>query len=360
MFDSISFRVSKKTLSLYGQEFVLGELSAQVTNIWYYQTREMHDLLKEGRTFAAQYEETQDYSFWYHANNSFLNLETKLRQFPLFTLLQRKQSVLWNTTVLIHRDWPSYKAYFEQFKAILNDITMFRDVIGHFTALCIMPLKTLNSSSISAEVNRLTNNYFSIYFPEEKRAVAYPYHNNKPIMLDFESRVDDSASGDLQIVETYITNDLLMLLKIDLYKALEAGHLIRQCEYCGRFFLLTKRLHTKYCDNPAPDNPKFTCAQMGYRQSRRKENPEDDPKAEALRRCLNRITQDCSRKVITEEERDLLKEKAKELYHDAKIRSGVTYEEFETSLASKNLYPLCGVKKKSNPVGHPKKEIVRS
>ena len=54
------------------------------------------------------------------------------------------------------------------------------------------------------------------------------------------------------------------------------------------------------------------------------------------------------------------KEKAKELYHDAKIRSGVTYEEFETSLASKNLYPLCGVKKKSNPVGHPKKETVRS
>lgn len=356
MFNSITFCVGKKTISLYGQEFVLGELSVQVTNIWYYQTREMYDLLKEGKNSTVQYEETHDYSFWYRANDSFLKLETKLRQFPLFTLLQRTQSVLWDTTVLEHRDWPVYKAYFEQFKAILNDITMFRDVIGHFTALCIMPLRTLSSSNISAEVNRLTNNYISLYFPEEKRAVAYPYHNNKPIVLDFESRVDDSTAGDMQIIEIYTVKDLLILLKIDFYKALEAGHLIRQCEYCGRFFLLTKRLHTKYCDNPAPDNPKYTCAQMGYRQSRRKEQPEDDPKADSLRRCLNRITQDCSRNIITPEERDILKAKANELYHEAKIRSGVTYEEFETSLASKNLYPLCKVKRRSNPVGHPKTE----
>lgn len=360
MFESISFSVGKKTISLYGQDFVLGELSVQVTNIWYYQTREMYDLLKEGKNFAVQYEETQDCSFWHRANDSFLKLETKLRQFPLFTLLQRKQSVLWDTTVLEHRDWPVYKAYFEQFKAILNDITMFRDVIGHFTALCIMPLQTLNSSNISAEVNRLTDNYFSLYFPEEKRAIAYPYHNNKPIMLDFESRADDSTAGDMQIIETYTVKDLLMLLKIDFYKALEAGHLIRQCEYCGRFFLLTKRLHTKYCDNPAPDNPKYTCAQMGYRLTRRKEKTEDDPKAEALRRCMNRITKDCSRKIITAEERDLLKAKAEDLFHKARLRSGVTYEEFEKSLASKNLYPLCGVVRKTNPVGHPKKETVRS
>lgn len=356
MFDSIRFCVGKKTIILYGQEFVLGELSVQVTNIWYYQTREMYDLLKEGKNLTVQYEETHDYSFWYRANDSFLKLETKLRQFPLFTLLQRTQSVLWDTTVLEHRDWPVYKAYFEQFKAILNDITMFRDVIGHFTALCIMPLQTLSSSNISAEVSKLTNNYFSLYFPEEKRAVAYPYHNNKPIILDFESRVDDSTAGDIQIIEIYTIKDLLMLLKIDFYKALEAGHLIRQCEYCGRFFLLTKRLHTKYCDNPAPDNPKFTCAQMAYRLTRRKEQPEDDPKADSLRRCLNRITQDCSRNIITPEERDLLKAKANELYHEAKIRSGVTYEEFEKSLASENLYPLCNVSKKSNPVGRPKTE----
>ncbi len=147
-----------------------------------------------------------------------------------------------------------------------------------------------------------------------------------------------------------------MLLTVDFYKALGAGHLIRQCEYCGRFFLLTKRLHTKYCDNPAPDNPKYTCAQLGYQKSRKKEQPEDDPKADSLRRCLNRIAQDCSRKRITPEERDRLKAKANEIYHEAKIRSGVTYEEFEKSLASENLYSLCNVIKKSNPVGRPKAE----
>jgi hypothetical protein len=176
------------------------------------------------------------------------------------------------------------------------------------------------------------------------------------VELKFETVASDSGTNEFQVLEKYTTESLLMLLTVDFYKALGAGHLIRQCEYCGRFFLLTKRLHTKYCDNPAPDNPKYTCAQMGYQKSRKKEHTKDDPKADSLRRCLNRITQDCSRKRITPEERDGLKAKANEIYHEAKIRSRVTYEEFENALASKNLYPLCSVIRKSNPVGRPKAE----
>lgn len=298
-----------------------------------------------------------DYAFWYRANDSFLKLETKLRQFPIFALLQREQSILWKTTVLDHSDWPAYKSYFAQFKAILNDITIFRNVTGHFIQNYIMPLQKLNTRNLSSVVTRLNTDYYRMSFPEEEKIVFYPYHNT-PIILDFETILSSSATNDFQIFETYTTENLLMLLKIDFYKALEAGHLIRQCEYCGRFFLLTKRLHTKYCDTPAPDNPKFTCAQMGYQKSRKKEQPEDDPKADSLRRCLNRIATDCYRNNITEKERDLLKAKARALYHESKIRAGVTYEEFEKSLASANLYPLCNVVRKTNPVGHPKKEKV--
>lgn len=43
-----------------------------------------------------------------------------------------------------------------------------------------------------------------------------------------------------------------------------------------------------------------------------------------------------------------------------KIRSGTSYDELEKSLASEQLYPLCGVIRQTKPVGHPKKETVRS
>lgn len=360
MFESISFCVDRKAIHIYGEKFTLGELSVQMLNIFCYEIREMIDLLKEGRALTEQYEDSRNYAFWFQANDTYLKLETRLRKYPLLALLQQDASVLWDTTVLEHRDWPVYKKYFGQFKGIVEDILHFHTVISHFIINGVMPLQALNSGSISDAVKMLTDHYYSIYLPNEKRGFLYPYHNNKPVILGFESRNDASASGDLQIIETYTSHDLLMLLKIDFYKALEAGHLIRQCEYCGQFFLLTKRLHTKYCDNPAPDNPQYTCAQMGYRLTRRKEKPGDDPKMDALRRCLQRITKDCSRGIITESEKTLLKAKADELYHEAKIHSGVTYEDFQKSLESKNLYPLCGVERKSKPVGHPKKEPVRS
>ena len=356
MFDSITFSVGKKTILLLEQEFTLGDISTQILNLTFCEIRRMQEALAQARKISHQYEQTNDIPLWFQANELYLQVELELQKHPLFSLLMQDSSMLLKATVLRIEDWPSYKTYFNRIHTLQKDISLFHTVINSFTDRLIMPMESLTQSNISEAVQWLTEYHYPIYYPEEKRGIGYPYHFNKPITLSFHSREIASETGEYEIIETYTTEELLMLLKIDFYKALLAGHLIRQCEYCGRFFLLTKRLHTKYCDNPAPDNPRFTCAQMGYQKSRKKEQPEDDPKADSLRRCLNRITQDCSRKIITPEERDLLKAKANELYHEAKIRSGVTYEEFEKSLASENLYPLCNVIRKSNPVGRPKTE----
>ena len=82
----------------------------------------------------------------------------------------------------------------------------------------------------------------------------------------------------------------------------------------------------------------------------------DDPKLQALNRCFRRIDQDVSRGIITDEERILLKKKAKHLHRQAFIRSGTTYEELDEMLQSDNLYPMCGVIRMSNPVGRPRKK----
>ena len=82
-------------------------------------------------------------------------------------------------------------------------------------------------------------------------------------------------SGQFRIFEYYETEHLQTLLKLDFYKGLEAGHLIRKCELCGRLFLLQKGYHTKYCDSPNPDNPRYSCAQLGYRTRGVKETAAD-------------------------------------------------------------------------------------
>ena len=51
-----------------------------------------------------------------------------------------------------------------------------------------------------------------------------------------------------------------------------------------------------------------------------------------------------------------LQAKAEELYHEARTQPGMPYEAFNESLATRNLYPLCGVQRKSKPVGRPRKQ----
>lgn len=77
--------------------------------------------------------------------------------------------------------------------------------------------------------------------------------------------------------------------------------------------------------------------------------------SQAFYRCFQRIDKDKSRGNIMAEERELLREKAQELYHTARTRPGTGYEAFNTSLSKEKLYPLCGVERKSKPRGRPKR-----
>ena len=113
-----------------------------------------------------------------------------------------------------------------------------------------------------------------------------------PVMLRFVPRPVDGEEDTYQIFEYYEATQLQTLLKMDFYKALSAGHVVRRCEYCGRYFLLTKGYHTKYCDIPNPQYPEFTCAQLGYRQTGLKEAAKDDPirSISCLRKIYSSIT----------------------------------------------------------------------
>ena len=87
-----------------------------------------------------------------------------------------------------------------------------------------------------------------------------------------------------------------------------------------------------------------------------KEAAADSPLTQALSRCYQRIDKDKARGIITAEEQMRLRAKAEELYHEARTQPGMPYEAFNESLATRNLYPLCGVQRKSKPVGRPRKQ----
>lgn len=116
-------------------------------------------------------------------------------------------------------------------------------------------------------------------------------------------------------------------------------------------FLMTKGYKTRYCDKPAPENPRFTCNQMAYRTVRIKEENADNPKYQSYRRCLNRVMRSYQRKVIDGKQKSVLLRQAEELYHRAMTSPEFSNEEFEQQMQSENLYKLCGfdVPKRGRP-----------
>lgn len=254
----------------------------------------------------------------------------------------------------IKTKWEYYKNFCSMYERILSDIQSFNNTIYNFIDFYLSKLQNLNSNNYSSALHNFLTH------PNAYKLIANPisgtglFTNADSVMLRYIPRETSEGSGEFKIYEYYEVQSLQTLLKTDFYKALEAGYIIRRCEYCGRFFLLKKAYHTKYCDKPAPDNPKYTCAQLGYHYKCVKETVADNPKAQSLNRCYKRIDKDLSRRIITAEEKEILYAKAKDLYHHAKITPGISNEEFETSLASKNLYPLCNVIRKTNPKGRPK------
>ena len=181
------------------------------------------------------------------------------------------------------------------------------------------------------------------------------YTQTDEVSLQFYPRETAPGSGEYKLFEYYISDRLQAFLKIDFYKAIGYGYHVRRCAYCGRYFLSKRNYHTKYCDNPSPDDPNLTCVQLGYHYLKKKERADDNPKTQSLRRCDQRIIKDCSRGVITKDEEERLREKARKLYYAAATSPGTSNEEFEEMLRSENLYPLCGVRKKTNRRGRPKK-----
>ena len=255
----------------------------------------------------------------------------------------------------LEEKWRYYKSYCENYGEILVDIMSVCQTLRAFVRMGLTPLEKLTPDNYVAALHAF------LFHERAHKWVANPvegtgfYTRMDDVRLHPIPRETSPGSGTFKVYEYYEADRLQTMLKLDFYKGLEAGHLIRRCENCGRFFLLQKGYHTKYCDLPNPTHPKYTCAQLGYRIRGVKEDAEDSPLAQALYRCFQRIDKDKSRGNITAEERELLREKAQELYHTARTKPGTSYDAFDASLSAGKLYPLCGVQRKSKPRGRPKR-----
>ena len=230
----------------------------------------------------------------------------------------------------------------EEIKDYLDDLFVFNKTILKFVISRLMKLEKRNASEYIKAYAEYTQD------DEAWRNVVNPF--NTPKMnydlydkLYMELFPLETEDGTYIIAEYYTTQTVQFILKLDFLKALSVGHQIRKCESCGRFFMVTKGFKTKYCPTASPIDPNKTCEQVARREKRMREKKADDPKTESYNRCITRLTRMLERGSITEEQKQMLVQKAEEYAYQARFMAKYSDKELEEKLSSKNLYRECGM-----------------
>lgn len=136
------------------------------------------------------------------------------------------------------------------------------------------------------------------------------------IKVRYAPREISGLPDNYAIYECYEIDSLQGFLKVDFYRALMAGHVIRRCKNCKQYFLLTRGYHTDYCDRPLKDNPKRNCRNQGAKNNA-KEKASDNPVIVSYSLAYQRVSADFSRGRITEDERNLARQKLTDLRDEA-------------------------------------------
>lgn len=411
MFKKLVFYVGDKSLELNGQKFPLGEISKDILNYPEGKYKTLNTIAKKAMGYWEKYKKTENIRHLHIANEAYIRLEKLIKQVPIISLLHfdddtlfkmrnyttqatlsgnnnlnnsdessldidvekvnaflseyadRTKDIKMTVDELISRDallgkpdLEDYHNYVMDYHNIINDIVSFIKTIQNVISLHLQKLETLNPENYAAALYHFLNREDSHKLIANPLSGTGDFYDKEPVILKYDSKETEPGSGKYKIYEQYETNIFMTLLKTDFYKALEAGHLIRRCQFCKKYFITKKGYHTKYCSNTVPGRPNITCKQMAYALGNPKELAADDPIFQAHYRCKMRIRQDCTRGRINKDDKQTLLDKADEFVFAATISPEISIETLEDQLSTANLCKECKVERKANSVGKPKKK----
>ena len=235
-----------------------------------------------------------------------------------------------------------YNTMIESIKSCLDDLFSFNKTIQKFVMKRLMDLEKRTPSvyiRAYAEYTQDDEAWYNVVNPLNTPKMCYDFYD----VIQMQLYPLETENGNYVIAEYYASNKLQFILKLDFLKALAAGHQIRRCESCGRFFMVTKGFKTKYCPTASPIDPSRTCEQVARREKRMREKKADDPKTGSYKRCITRLARMCERGSITEEQKQMLAQKAGEYVYQARFMARYSDKELEEKLSSENLYRECGM-----------------
>lgn len=352
------------------------------------------------KDLAKQYEDTLDRGVWWELNNQLMELRSQLMRYRVFQILlkeddrflnetqqytesysfftdeemdeqecskdrwfemyRQKEEEGWTPPFLLIVDggredkWRYYKLQMARYQRYIDDVIVFNPTIHNFINFLLSKLKRNSPEEYAAALYQFYNDERLV-----EKLIVNPTNLERPFYQKYDPCVvsylpRELPDGTFAIAQEHTTDSLQMLLKADFMTALNAGHNIRRCIVCKKYFLVRSGVHALYCEGRCPLDERFTCRQYGSYEIQ-KELARDVPKIKAKITAFNRIRKDYQRGAITEEEMRQLKDAVRDKLFDALSSPDISNEDFKQSISTERLYPLYGIARQANPRGRPRK-----
>lgn len=131
---------------------------------------------------------------------------------------------------------------------------------------------------------------------------APPFAQSFPVEVQFVPMMGRGENARPVLTEKLVFSYLTHFLYTEFYRGLIAGNAPRQCQNCGRYFLLTRGYNTCYCNGIAPGETERTCRRVGAHRKEARGRSDRSPAQVEYDRVYNRLKQRKNRGKISVDE----------------------------------------------------------
>lgn len=149
------------------------------------------------------------------------------------------------------------ETYVNEIKKINDDIVYF------FRSLSEYHLKFSAAAKICLDINNVVNeNPLNLAYKNDISSFLNP--NKLEFTGEFLTRINITytINENSEIVTNFTTEDIYQMIYQEFFYMIRNNLLIRKCSNCGKYFTLSSRIDTVYCDNIFSDTGK-TCKEIG-------------------------------------------------------------------------------------------------
>jgi len=359
MFDTISCFITDDKIELNNQVFRLGELSEDILNIPRDEFLALDEICEKIEHRNYKYDDAFELRVEIQPMRRILGkyklfralaAHPKHNELDAFELPSwtpdydtRDESDIEQANTDVPDDCKDLWRLAQRYQNIIHDIYAFNNAMFWFIDRFVKYLDKMDKGNYAEAFYRFSLNET---IREDRAFPAYEariFTVDDTLLVQYVPRKKQDGEG-FAIYECFKVERLQSFLKLDLYRALMVGHIIRQCKNCRMFFLLTQGFHTEYCDRPIPDRPHRNCRNQGAKNIA-KEKTWSNPVLRSYQRAYNRVNTDYNRGRISLEERTRTRAKLVDLRDEA-ISGKYRDAEVDALMQPGQLYPSLGVKRK--------------